>query len=96
VRGFFVGLLLVATGSVTVLSLRPGGLRRQLRFAARRFRIVLALGGIYVLGSGLIRVFVSSGPVLDYGPPALAILLGVVFLVIGRDPPASSAPTRKR
>lgn len=86
-RGFLFGLLLLVAGSVTVLSLRPGGFRRQLRLAGRRFRIVLALGGVYLLGSGLIRVFVPPGPVLDYGPPAIAIVLAVVYVLVAGDPP---------
>jgi hypothetical protein len=68
VRGFVFGILLLAVLTTTILSLRPGGIRRQLRFAARRLRIVLALGGIYVVGSTVIRVAFPSGPVSDYRP----------------------------
>ncbi len=89
-RGFFVGLVLIAGVSATILSLRPGGLRRQLRFAARRFRIALGLGGAYVFGSLVIRLAFPTGPVSDYGPAALAVVLAVVFLVMARDP--ASAP----
>ncbi len=80
--------------AMTILSLRPGGLRRQLRFAARRFRIVLALGGIFLLGSSIIRLAFPNGAVADWGPPALALVLGGVFVVIAQDPGAtpSSAP----
>ena len=85
-RGFLIGLALLVLLSVTILSLRPGGLRRQLRFAARRFRIVLVLGGVYVIGSAIIRVALPQGAVADYAPAALAIGLAVVFLVLGRDP----------
>jgi|ERR1700730_10024417 hypothetical protein len=85
-RGFLIGLALLSVLTVTILSLRPGGLRRQLRFAARRFRIVLVLGSIYVIGSGIIRATVSQGPVADYAPAALAIALAAVFMVVGRDP----------
>ena len=90
-RGFVLGLLLVVALTVTVLSFRPGGLRRQLRFAARRLRIFLVLGGVYVLGSGVMRIAFTSGPVADFGPPALALVLGVVFLIVAQDP-AESAP----
>jgi hypothetical protein len=100
VRGFFFGLVVLVAAGVTVLTLRPGGIRRQLRFAARRFRIVLILGGIYVAGSTIIRFAAPDGVVADYGPPALAILLAAVFMFIGRDPaqPAaagSAGPARK-
>jgi len=50
-RGFLVGLVLISVLGLSILSFRPGGLRRQLRFAARRFRLVLVLAGIYLAGS---------------------------------------------
>jgi hypothetical protein len=96
-RGFVLGLLLIVGLSVTVLSLRPGGLRRQMRFTARRLRIFLVLGGVYVLASGAIRLLFTSGPVVDFGPPALAIVLALVFVVAGQNPPDSvSAPDTTR
>jgi hypothetical protein len=96
-RGFFFGLVVLVAAGVTVLSLRPGGIRRQLRFAARRFRIVLILGGIYVAGSTILRLAAPQGVVSDYGPPALAIVLAAVFIVVGRDPAEAPAarPSRK-
>ena len=96
-RSFAFGLVIIVALAVTVLSLRPGGLRRQLTFAARRFRIVLILGGIYVLASTLIRIFFTDGWEIDYGPPAVALVLAGVFLFVGRDPkpaPGSSQPSR--
>jgi hypothetical protein len=90
-RGFLFGLVVLVAVGVTVLSLRPGGFRRQLRFAARRFRIVLVLGGIYVAGSTIIRFATPQGVVADYGPPALAIVLAAVFIVVGRDPAEATA-----
>ena len=88
-RGFLVGLVLLMVFTVTILSLRPGGIRRQLRFVARRLRITLALGGIFLLGSSIIRIFFPNGPVADWGPPALALLLGGVFVVVAQDPAAA-------
>jgi hypothetical protein len=85
-RGFLFGLVLLIGLGVTVLSFRPGGIRRQLRFVARRFRIMLVLGGIFVAGSTIIRVAAPQGLIADYGPPAIAIALAVVFMVVGRDP----------
>jgi hypothetical protein len=85
-RGFLFGLVVIVGLSVTVLSLRPGGIRRQLRFAARRFKLVLILGAVYVVGSAIIRVAFPSGPGSDYGPPALAGVLAIVFVVLGQDP----------
>jgi hypothetical protein len=84
----------MAALSLIVLSIRPGGLRRQLRLAARRFRLVLLLGGIYVIISTVIRIFFEGGWVADYGPAAIALVLGAVFLVMAQDPamPPASKP----
>ena len=76
--------------AATILSIRPGGLRRQLRMAARRLRIFLVLGGLYLAGSIAIRLLFPGGPVADYGPAALALILAVVFVIAAQDP----APTR--
>jgi hypothetical protein len=86
VRGFLIGLIVLSGLTATILSLRPGGLRRQLRFAARRFRIALALGGIFLIGSSIIRIFFPTGLVADLGPPALAIVLSAVFIVLAQEP----------
>jgi hypothetical protein len=86
VRGFLLGFILVVALSLTILSIRPGGLRRQLRFAARRLRLLIALGAIYVVGSAILRYAFPDGPVADFGPPALALILLGVFFVFGQDP----------
>ena len=85
-RGFLFGVVVLFGLGLTVLSFRPGGIRRQLRFAARRFRIVLVLGAIFVAGSTIIRVLAPQGVIADYGPPAIAIVLAGVFMFVGRDP----------
>jgi hypothetical protein len=90
-RGFFFGLVVLVALGVTVLSFRPGGIRRQLRFVARRFRIMLVLGGVFVAGSTIIRIVAPQGLIADYGPPALAILLAAVFFFVGRDPAEAPA-----
>lgn len=90
-RGFLFGLVLLVGFSLTILSLRPGGIRRQLRYAARRFRIMLMLGGIFLACSSIIRLAFPEGAVADFGPPALAIVLAGAFLVVGQDP-ASAKP----
>ena len=90
-RGFVFGLVLLLGFTLTILSLRPGGIRRQLRFVARRFRIMLVLGGVFLAGSSIIRLTFPEGAMADFGPPALAIVLGGVFLVLGQDP-ASAKP----
>jgi len=40
--------------------MRPGGLRRQLRFAARRFRLGLLLGGVCPVGSAVVSATASA------------------------------------
>ena len=72
--------------SLTVLSIRPGGLRKQLRHAARRFRIVLVLAAVYVVADAIIRIAFPDGWVADYGPAAIAIVLAIVFVLIAQDP----------
>ncbi len=84
-RGVLAGLVLLFGLSLTVLTLRPGGLRRQLPNVARRLRIVLALGGVYVFGSLVVRLLFTTGPVADYAPPALAVALLVAFVILARD-----------
>ena len=85
-RGFLLGFILVVALGLTILSIRPGGLRRQLRFAARRIRLLIALGAGYVVGSAVLRALFPNGPVADFGPPALALVLLGVFFVLGQDP----------
>jgi hypothetical protein len=86
-RGFVIGLVLLVFMTVTVLSLRPGGLRRQLAFAARRLRLALILGGVYVVGTTIVRIAFPGGAVADWGPPVIAVAVALVFLVLGQNPP---------
>ena len=85
-RGFLLGFILVVALGLTILSIRPGGLRRQLRFAARRLRLTLALAAVYVVGSAVMRYLFPDGPITDYGPPGLALILLTIFLVFGQNP----------
>jgi hypothetical protein len=85
-RAIVEGLVLMVALSVIVLSIRPGGLRRQLRLAARRFRLVLLFGGVYLVLSTAIRVFFPDGWVSDYGPIAIALVLAGALLVLAQDP----------
>ena len=78
--------MLIALLSITVLSLRPGGLRQQLKYAARRLRLALILGGAYVLTSAVVRIAFPEGAVTDWGLPLLAVALAIVFLVLGQNP----------
>jgi hypothetical protein len=93
-RAIVEGFVLMVALSVIVLSIKPGGLRRQLRLAARRLRLVLLLGGVYLVLSTVIRVFFPDGWVSDYGPPVMAVLLAGAFLVLAQDP--AMPPEAKR
>ena len=93
-RGFLIGLVLLVFLSITILSLRPGGIRRQLRFAARRLRLALVLGGIYVVATALVRIFFPEGALADWGPPALAVALVIAFAILGQDGSAAERTTR--
>ncbi len=85
-RGFLVGCVLLIVVSLTLLSVRRGGLRRQLRFAARRFKLALALAAVYLVFSALVRLLFPEGAIADFGPPILAVVLVAVFVVFGKDP----------
>ena len=85
-RGFLLGVVVIVALMVSILAVRPGGLRLQLQLAGRRLRIILVLGGIFLLGSAIMRLAFTSGPVADFGPAALAVCLAVAFLIWGRDP----------
>ena len=85
-RAFLFGLILLIGLTLTVLSIRPGGIRLQLRLAARRFRIVLVLAAIYIFADAVIRVAFPEGWIADYGPVAIAVVLAVAFLLFAQDP----------
>jgi hypothetical protein len=85
-RGFIIGLVVILGLVVSVLSIRPGGLRRQLRFAARRLRLGLLLGGVYLVGSAVVRIAFPQSAISDFGLPILALALVAVFMVFGQDP----------
>lgn len=89
-RGFVAGLVLIPLLVVGVLSIRPGGLRRQLSLAGRRFRILLTLAGAYFICAAIIRLAFPSGPVSDYGPSVVAALLVAIYLVLAQDPASGS------
>ena len=85
--------MLIALVSITVLSLRPGGFRKQLRYAARRLRLALILGGAYVLASAVMRFAFAGSTITDWGLPALAVALAILVLVLGQNP-REEAPGR--
>jgi hypothetical protein len=86
VRGFFIGLFLMFFLVVSVLSVRPGGLRYQLRSAVRRFKLALTLAGIYLVVSTVLRVAFPNSGLAEFGMVALGGALCITFLVMAQDP----------
>jgi hypothetical protein len=90
VRGFVLGLIFVPLLLVSLLSLRPGGLRHQLKNVFRRLRLVLVLGGIVVFGSAVIRIVFGAEAVTDYLIGGLWVVVAIAFIVLGQDRPLES------
>ena len=84
-RGFVLGLLLLFGVVLSVLSLRPGGLRNQLRNVARRFKIALALVGVFLVVSGVLRLAVRDPNASTWATAGLGAALGVVFVVLAQE-----------
>jgi hypothetical protein len=97
VRGLLIGLVLVGVVSFGLLSLRPGGLRNQLRNIARRFKLALLLGGIYMVVAAGLRLLSPSELITDGGMVASALVLGGIFLVRAQEKPdGATRPSVRR
>jgi hypothetical protein len=81
-----LGLFLLPALVIAILSIRPGGLRQQLRNMRRRLKLALALGGVYLAASTVSRLFWANRPAAEWGLVGLAAVLGVIFLVLAQDP----------
>jgi hypothetical protein len=84
-RGFLMGLVLIIVVVVSALSIRPGGLRNQLRNVVRRLKLALVLGGIYLVSSTVIRLAFPNGDVGEIVMIAIGGALAITFLVLGQD-----------
>jgi len=89
-RGFVIGLFLFLFLVLSVLSLRPDGLRNQLRNVARRFKIALLLGGAYLVASGVLRLTVRDPNASMWGTIGVALGLALVFVFLAQDRPLKS------
>jgi hypothetical protein len=87
VRAFLIGMVLVVVLVTSTLSLRPGGLRNQLRNVARRLKLALAMVGIYLVVSGVLRLAFPDNAIAEGVTIAVAAGLGIAFLVLGQDRP---------
>ena len=86
-RGFIVGIFVLVFAVVSVLSLRPGGLRNQLRNVARRFKLAMILAGIYLVVSTALRLAFPNSGLAEIAMVALAAVLCVTFLILSPDQP---------
>jgi hypothetical protein len=91
VRVILLGLILLPALAVTILSMRPGGLRQQLRHVRRRLKIFLVLAGIYLAVSTAARLALPDSDRVEIGLGVLGAILAVIFVVLAQDPtPARS------
>jgi hypothetical protein len=84
-RGFVIGLILLFLVVFSVLSLRPGGLRNQLRNVARRLKIALILAGAYLIASAVLRLAVQDSNASTVGTIGVALVLGLVFVFLAQE-----------
>ena len=70
---------------LSVLSLRPGGFRNQLRNVGRRFKIALVLGGVYVVASGVLRLAVQDPNASTLATVGVALVLGLLFVFLAQE-----------
>jgi hypothetical protein len=84
-RGFVIGLIMFSFVVISVLSLRPGGLRNQFRNVARRFKIALVLGGLYLVASGVLRLTVQDPNASTLATVGIALVLGLLFVFLAQE-----------
>jgi len=84
-RGFVIGLMLLLFMVISALSLRPGGLRNQLRNVARRFKIALLLGGAYMVASAVLRLTVQDPNASTWASIVVALVLGLAFVFLAQE-----------
>lgn len=89
-RGFFIGMVLIVVLITSVLSLRPGGLRNQLRNVARRFKLAIAFTGIYMVVSAAFRLALPHQAVGEIGTALVGLVLAIIFIVLSSERPIQS------
>jgi len=86
VLGIVLGLLALPVLAIAVLSIRPGGLRQQLRNVRRRFKIAMILAGVYLAAYTAARIAFSGDPRVDDALLALLAVEALVFVIMAQDP----------
>ena len=84
-RGFAIRLVMFSFVVISVLSLRPGGLRNQFRNVARRLKIALVLGGLYLVASGVLRLTVQDPNASTLATVGIALVLGLLFVFLAQE-----------
>lgn len=84
-RGVLFGAILLFIVIVSTLSLRPGGLRNQLRNMARRLKIALVMGGIYALASAVLRLVFPGSAAAEWGTIGIGLVLALVFIFMSQE-----------
>lgn len=84
-RNVLLALVVVPLLVLSVLSLRPGGLRRQLRNIVRRLKLALVLLGVYMVATGFVRLAFPGSWISDAAIGVMAVGLVVTFLILGQD-----------
>jgi hypothetical protein len=87
VRGAIIGLALLGIVVFGALSLRPGGIRNQLRNIARRLKLALILGGIYMIISAGLRIALPDTAVAEWAPIGVGAVLALVFVAMSAERP---------
>ena len=77
-----IGLFILPVLVIAILSIRPGGLRQQLRHARRRLKLALGLAGIYLLVSTGLRLLMGDSTRVQIGTGVTAAILGLVFVAL--------------
>ena len=85
-RGVLLALLALPLLAIGVLSIRPGGLRQQLRNARRRFKIAMVLAGIYLAAYTVSRFAFGDSPVADDALLGLFVVEALIFVILAQDP----------
>lgn len=80
-----MGAVVLPAIILITLSTRRGGLRNALRNIVRRLKLFLILAGVYLLGSGVIKVALDGRELGDYAVTGLAAVLALVFILQAPD-----------
>lgn len=85
------GLLLLVIVVLSVLTMRPGGLRYQIRNVGRRLKLAILLGGIFMLVSAVFRLALPNSVMGEVGLGLVGLVLAVVFVILSQDRPEGQA-----